>query len=79
MHAHAEREADEQDHERLDHRRQARPDDLREHYMQPEAGHYGVFNGSRFRWEILPKMQAFVAAHQGRRGLISRALEGLIA
>jgi poly(3-hydroxybutyrate) depolymerase len=25
------------------------PDDMRHHYVQPKVGHYGVFNGSRFR------------------------------
>jgi poly(3-hydroxybutyrate) depolymerase len=29
------------------------------HYMQPGVGHYGVFNGSRFRAEIAPRICAF--------------------
>ncbi|MEQ8826275.1 MAG: polyhydroxyalkanoate depolymerase, partial [Parvibaculum sp.] len=29
-------------------------DDKKNHYMQPRVGHYGVFNGSRFRSEIAP-------------------------
>ena len=28
--------------------------------MQPDVGHYGVFNGSRFRAEIAPRIADFV-------------------
>jgi poly(3-hydroxybutyrate) depolymerase len=35
------------------------PDHMRMHYMQPDVGHYGVFNGSRFRREIAPRIVAF--------------------
>jgi len=31
------------------------------HYLQPEVGHYGVFNGSRFRAEIAPRIADFIA------------------
>ena len=37
------------------------PDDRRLHYTQPKVGHYGVFNGSRFRKEIVPRITAFMA------------------
>ena len=30
------------------------------HHLQPGVGHYGVFNGSRFRKEIVPRIVAFV-------------------
>ncbi len=40
------------------------PADKRRHYMQPDVGHYGVFNGSRFRNEIVPQMIAFFQTHQ---------------
>ncbi|MFN3859325.1 MAG: polyhydroxyalkanoate depolymerase [Caulobacter sp.] len=36
------------------------PDDLRELYVQPGVGHYGVFNGRRFREEIYPRLAAFI-------------------
>lgn len=39
------------------------PDDMRVHYMQPKVGHYGVFNGSRFRAEIAPRIRDFMATH----------------
>ncbi|TBN11465.1 polyhydroxyalkanoate depolymerase [Agrobacterium cavarae] len=40
------------------------PQKKRRHYMQPDVGHYGVFNGSRFRNEIVPQMVAFFQEHQ---------------
>ena len=39
------------------------PDAMRLHYLQPDVGHYGVFNGSRFRREIAPRILAFAKAH----------------
>jgi poly(3-hydroxybutyrate) depolymerase len=30
------------------------------HWLQPGVGHYGVFNGSRFRSEIAPRIADFV-------------------
>ena len=38
------------------------PDERRAHWMQPKVGHYGVFNGSRFRAEIAPRMKIFIEA-----------------
>ena len=35
------------------------------HYLQPGVGHYGVFNGSRFRSEIAPRIADFVLSHNG--------------
>jgi len=43
------------------------PDDKRAHYMQPTVGHYGVFNGSRFRAEIAPRIADFVLSHNWPR------------
>lgn len=42
------------------------PDDRRMHYLQPKVGHYGVFNGSRFRANIAPRIVDFIRRH-GRR------------
>jgi poly(3-hydroxybutyrate) depolymerase len=36
------------------------PKALKEDYVQPVVGHYGVFNGRRFREEIYPRVRAFV-------------------
>jgi poly(3-hydroxybutyrate) depolymerase len=48
-------------------------DAKRAHHLQPDVGHYGVFNGSRFRAEIAPKIRDFIATHQRRRGMWARA------
>jgi poly(3-hydroxybutyrate) depolymerase len=32
----------------------------RVHYVQKGVGHYGVFNGSRFRSEIVPRINDFM-------------------
>jgi poly(3-hydroxybutyrate) depolymerase len=39
------------------------PDDRKVHYLQPAVGHYGVFNGSRFRAEIAPRISDFILTH----------------
>ena len=39
------------------------PDDMRVHYMQPAVGHYGVFNGSRYRSEIVPRIVDFQSSY----------------
>jgi poly(3-hydroxybutyrate) depolymerase len=39
------------------------PANMKTHYMQPKVGHYGVFNGSRFRAEIAPRIADFIATH----------------
>ena len=44
-----------------------------EHHLQAGVGHYGVFNGSRFRAEIEPKIRNFIAKHQRRRGVLTWA------
>ena len=43
------------------------PDDMRAHYMQPKVGHYGVFNGSRFRSEIAPRILDFMVTHSSEQ------------
>jgi poly(3-hydroxybutyrate) depolymerase len=41
------------------------PDSRKAHWLQPDVGHYGVFNGSRFRAEIAPRIADFVLTHNG--------------
>jgi poly(3-hydroxybutyrate) depolymerase len=43
------------------------PADMKAHYLQPAVGHYGVFNGSRFRAEIAPRIADFVLSNNGSR------------
>ena len=39
------------------------PAENKVHYLQEGVGHYGVFNGSRFRSEIAPRISDFVLSH----------------
>ena len=39
------------------------PGNMRHHYLQPAVGHYGVFNGSRFRSEIAPRILDFMRSN----------------
>lgn len=39
------------------------PADMKAHYVQPAVGHYGVFNGSRFRAEIVPRIVDFITSY----------------
>ncbi len=43
------------------------PEALRKDHVQDGVGHYGVFNGRRFREEIAPMMKAFMAQHAQRK------------
>jgi len=36
------------------------PVELKEDYVQPHVGHYGVFNGARFEREIYPRVREFI-------------------
>ncbi len=53
------------------------PDSMRMHYLQPDVGHYGVFNGSRFRKEIAPRIVNFVREHaRSSRPAVKRVIKG---
>jgi poly(3-hydroxybutyrate) depolymerase len=41
---------------------------MKTHWLQQGVGHYGVFNGSRFRAEIAPRIADFVLSHNLRPG-----------
>jgi poly(3-hydroxybutyrate) depolymerase len=49
------------------------PADRKSHWMQPGVGHYGVFNGSRFRAEIAPRIADFVLSNNREGGNGKRA------
>jgi poly(3-hydroxybutyrate) depolymerase len=49
------------------------PTDKKMHYVQPKVGHYGVFNGSRFRAEIAPRISDFVLSNNTNYADGSRA------
>jgi len=43
------------------------PASRKAHWLQPAVGHYGVFNGSRFRAEIVPRVADFVLSNNAAR------------
>ena len=43
------------------------PAEEKRHHLQADVGHYGVFNGSRFRAQIAPRIAAFQAISMRRR------------
>jgi len=43
------------------------PQEHKVYYVQPAVGHYGVFNGSRFRAEIAPRIADFALSHNSAR------------
>ncbi|WP_026619462.1 poly(3-hydroxybutyrate) depolymerase [Ensifer sp. WSM1721] len=53
------------------------PEHMRMHYMQPDVGHYGVFNGSRFRREIAPRIVAFHREHgRHQKPVVKQIIKG---
>ena len=49
------------------------PPDEHYHYVQPGVGHYGVFNGTRFRTEIAPRIREMIRSIQFKRRTQSAA------
>ncbi len=46
---------------------------MKKHHLQAQAGHYGIFNGSRFRSDIVPAITAFIQRHDLRaKGILRR-------
>ena len=50
------------------------PQAMRELYVQPGVGHYGVFNGRRFAQEIYPRVRDFVARREEALSASERGL-----
>lgn len=40
------------------------PKSMQEHYLQKGVGHYGIFNGRRWREQIMPRIAGFVRQHE---------------
>ena len=51
------------------------PDDRRVHYVQKGVGHYGVFNGSRFKSEIVPRISDFMVSSATAKPALAAAAE----
>ncbi|MFN3864649.1 MAG: polyhydroxyalkanoate depolymerase [Erythrobacter sp.] len=41
------------------------PEAMKRYYMAEGAGHYGIFNGSRWRTKVAPVVEEWIAAHAG--------------
>ena len=55
------------------------PADMKTNYVQPAVGHYGVFNGSRFRADIAPRIADFVLSNNRGYGRANGAAKGAVA
>ncbi len=53
------------------------PDTNRVHYLQKGVGHYGVFNGTRFRSEIAPRISDFMETHTSKDNVVRRAVRAV--
>src|SRR5258708_14341899 len=51
------------------------PNHRRVHYMQKGVGHYGVFNGSRFKSEIVPRISDFMISAANPKASMAAAAE----
>jgi poly(3-hydroxybutyrate) depolymerase len=49
-------------------------DQQRLHFVLPHVGHYGIFNGSRFRADLLPRITGFVSQHDAPFGRRAKAV-----
>ncbi len=45
------------------------PDARKKYFMAPNVGHYGIFNGRKWREEIAPVVESWIAAHEAKRPL----------
>jgi poly(3-hydroxybutyrate) depolymerase len=53
------------------------PRTMKRHLLAPKVGHYGIFNGSRYRREIVPEITAFMRAHDVRVSKFRRFVTSL--
>ena len=54
------------------------PDSMRMHHLQPDVGHYGVFNGSRFRRDIAPRILSFMNANDRQAQSDGKSAGGMV-
>ena len=53
------------------------PKDRKYHWLQSDVGHYGVFNGSRFRAEIAPRIADFVLSNNADSARSKKGVAGV--
>lgn len=54
------------------------PRGMKKQYLQPKVGHYGIFNGSRYKADIVPQITDFVHRHDARATGVIGQLVGRI-
>ncbi|HEY6869065.1 MAG TPA: polyhydroxyalkanoate depolymerase, partial [Novosphingobium sp.] len=54
-------------------------DSRKEYLLAPGVGHYGIFNGSRWRTRIAPQLEQFIATHRAREEKAARRVKGTAA
>jgi poly(3-hydroxybutyrate) depolymerase len=47
------------------------PASMRDHLEQQGVGHYGLFNGQKFRREVAPRIKSFIATHTGASNVVA--------
>ena len=45
------------------------PEKLKKYHLAPEVGHYGIFNGSRWRTSIAPVVEGWIKSNSAARRL----------
>jgi poly(3-hydroxybutyrate) depolymerase len=45
------------------------PEAMKRYFLAPDVGHYGIFNGSRWRQTIAPVVEEWIAQHAVRQGI----------
>ena len=50
------------------------PENMKIDYIQPNVGHYGVFNGSRWRSEIQPRIRDFIRTKKSKPATKSKSV-----
>ncbi len=55
------------------------PAERKAHYLQLGVGHYGVFNGSRFRAEIVPRISDFIRSNRDSASRARKASVRVVA
>jgi poly(3-hydroxybutyrate) depolymerase len=49
------------------------PEQKKQYFMAPKVGHYGIFNGRKWRDEIAPVVEQWIAAHDRKARLLAAA------
>ncbi|WP_339855679.1 hypothetical protein [uncultured Nisaea sp.] len=53
------------------------PDSMKHYHLQKNVGHYGVFNGGRWRREIAPVVKGFIREHDHELGGKARKVHAI--